>query len=154
MILIDLSATIPREIIACLHIILLVTNEHTKKISPWLLLLRFYWRIKIRKSSEAHFLTSCAPLMMELFTFSYSMLFLVGIWIYMQKIVSLGVVVNFWPPVTSTDFPWPLVTSNDHRIQMYISYIFSSTHVCIHAKNCVSGCCECYIIKNFGFKNQ
>ena len=90
--------------------------------------------------------------MMELIKFSYSMLFLVDIWIYMQKIVSLGVVVNFWPPVTSTDFPWPLVTSNDHRIQMYIAYIFSSTHVCINAKNWVSRCCECCIIKNLTFK--
>ena len=73
--------------------------------------------------------------MMDLIKFSYSMLFPVDIWIFMQKIVSLGVVVNFWPQVTSSDFPWPLVTSNDHRIQMYIAYIFSSTHVCIHANN-------------------
>ena len=54
-----LLKTTPREIITCLHIILLVTNEHTKKISPWLLLLKFYWGMKIQKSSEAHFLTSC-----------------------------------------------------------------------------------------------
>ena len=92
--------------------------------------------------------------MMDLIKFSYSMLFLVDIWIYMQKIVSLGVVVNFWPQVTSSDFPWPLVTSNDHRIQMYIAYIFSSTHVCINAKNWVSRCCECCIIKNLTFKKK
>ena len=92
--------------------------------------------------------------MMDLIKFSYSMLLLVGIWIYMQKIVSLGVVVNFWPPVTSSDFPWPLVTSNDHRIQMYIAYIFSSTPVSINAKNWVSRCCECCIIKNLTYKKK
>ena len=119
--------------------------------------LAFIVKILLRNENSeiqwSTFLDLMWPPMMDLIKFTYPMQFLVDIWIYMQKIVSLGVV-NLWPLVTSSDFLWHLVTSNDHRIQMYITYIFSSTHVCIHAKNWVSRCCECCIIKNFGFENQ
>ena len=153
MILIHLLATTPREIITCLHIILLVTNEHTKNIS-----LDFIANILLRNENLeiqwSTFLDLMWPPMMELIKFTYPMQFLVDIRIYMQKIVSLGVVINLWPLVTSSDFLWHLVTSNDHRIQMYIAYIFSSTHVCIHAKNWVSKCYKWCIVKYIGFVSK
>ena len=135
-----------------MHIILLVPNEHTKKIS-----LAFIAKILLRNENSeiqwSTFLDLMWPPMMDLIKFTYPMQFLVDIWIYMQKIVSLGVVVNLWPLMTSSDFLWHLVTSNDYRIEMYILIYFLAL-VCIQARNWVSRCCECCIIRILALKTN
>ena len=51
--------------------------------------------------------------------------------------------------VNSNNLIGPLLTSYDHRSQMYISNVISSSILCIHAKNGVLGCCQRCIIKYF-----
>ena len=48
--------------------------------------------------------------------------------------------------VNSNNLIGPLLTSYDHRSQMYISNVISSSILCIHAKNGVLGCCQRCII--------
>ena len=81
------------------------------------------------------------PLMILVVNFIFLMYLLVVIWIYMQKNGFLDGV-NVWSLVTSSGFYWPLVTTYDHIKQMYISSVTSSSHMCIHDKQCIPVYCH------------
>ena len=66
---------------------------------------------------------------------------------YMQKVISLGIIAKVllrdensdiqWSTVL--DLLWPPVISNDYGDQIYLPYAISGRHLNILAKNCVPG---------------